>query len=99
VSDTITVDEDLTIAALRVNVGITHTYRGDLRIELIHDGNTVTVIDQEGGGADDLNDSFTVSDFNGQSAAGEWTLRVSDNAGVDTGTLNSWALVVTTAGN
>ncbi|MFB9067280.1 proprotein convertase P-domain-containing protein [Pseudofulvimonas gallinarii] len=34
-----------------------------------------------------------LSAFNGQSLAGTWTLNVSDNAGGDTGTLNSWCLL------
>lgn len=97
VSDTIAIPEDLTIAALRVNVNITHTYRGDLRLELLHNGQTVTVFDRQGGGADDLIQSFPVTGFDGQSARGDWTLRVVDTAGADTGTVNSWSVVVTTA--
>ena len=37
-----------------------------------------------------------LSAFDGQSAAGVWTITVSDNAGQDTGTLNSWCLDITT---
>jgi subtilisin-like proprotein convertase family protein len=33
--------------------------------------------------------------FNGGTATGTWTLNVNDQAGGDTGTLNSWALLVT----
>lgn len=36
--------------------------------------------------------------LNGEDADGVWTLNVSDNAGNDTGTLNSWGLVFQTAG-
>ncbi len=36
--------------------------------------------------------------FNGQALAGGWTLNVSDNAGIDTGTLTQWCLVPTTTG-
>ena len=96
VSDTIVVPDGLTIDGLRVNVNITHTYRGDLRVELVREGRTVTLFSREGGGADDLIQSFSVADFNGEDAAGQWTLRVSDEANVDTGTLNSWQLVVIT---
>ena len=32
--------------------------------------------------------------FNGESAAGTWTLFLSDNAGADTGALDGWALVI-----
>ena len=36
--------------------------------------------------------------FNGTSAGGTWTLRVVDDAGIDTGTLDSWSLIITTTG-
>ena len=35
-----------------------------------------------------------LSAFNGESALGNWTLNVSDNAGIDTGTIDSWSLEV-----
>ncbi|MEO7324901.1 MAG: proprotein convertase P-domain-containing protein [Dokdonella sp.] len=35
--------------------------------------------------------------FNGQSLAGTWTLKAVDNAALDTGTLDEWCLVPTTA--
>ncbi len=34
-----------------------------------------------------------LSDFNNMSSAGTWTLVVSDNAGADTGTIDSWELI------
>ncbi len=96
VSDTIQVEDSLTISGLRVNVDITHTYRGDLTVELIHNGTTVTLISNQGGSEDNLVESFDVADFNGQDATGQWTLRVVDGAGYDEGTLNSWRLTVIT---
>ncbi len=38
-----------------------------------------------------------LSTLNGQSGNGTWTLRVSDNAGGDTGTLNDWELIIAPA--
>lgn len=38
-----------------------------------------------------------LSAFNGQDANGVWTLTISDNAAGDTGTLDSWELIVTPA--
>jgi subtilisin-like proprotein convertase family protein len=35
--------------------------------------------------------------LNGMSSAGTWTLRVSDNAGADTGTIDDWELITTPA--
>ena len=53
--------------------------------------------DREGGGEDNLVRTFSVADFNGQDAASDWTLVVRDLAGIDTGTLNTWRVVVVTA--
>ncbi|MCP4656169.1 MAG: trypsin-like serine protease [bacterium] len=39
----------------------------------------------------------SLGDFNGQSSAGTWSLIVSDNAGVDTGSIIDWELVTTPA--
>lgn len=96
VTDTITVPDLITVAELRVDVDITHTYRGDLVVELERAGRTVSLTSREGGSQDDLVQTFEVADWNGQDASGEWTLHVSDRARVDTGNLNSWSLRVTT---
>jgi len=40
----------------------------------------------------------SLSPFDGQNALGAWTIRVSDNAGDDVGTLNAWSIVFTNAG-
>ena len=40
--------------------------------------------------------SSALSAFNGKPANGTWTILVSDNAGLDTGSLNSWAIEVCT---
>ena len=95
-SHTINVPDSHSIAGLRVNVDVTHTYRGDLTVELIRGENTVTLVANEGGGADDIVESFNVADFNGQDSAGAWTLRVVDSANIDTGTINSWRLTFIT---
>jgi subtilisin-like proprotein convertase family protein len=77
---------------VQVSVDITHTYRGDLRVTLSNGSQSFTLSDREGGAADNLVDTFPV-DVSGD-LGGSWTLSVSDNAGVDTGTLNGWALIV-----
>ncbi len=95
VSSTINVSESGTISSLAVTVNITHTYRGDLRVHLIKDGTEVALHDRDGGSQDDLVETFSVDDFVGEDIQGEWTLRVSDNARVDTGTLEGWSMEVT----
>jgi len=86
-----------TISALSVTVDISHSYSGDLTVKLVREGGDEVVLqDQEGGSEDDIEKTFAVTDFNGQDAAGTWTLEVVDNANLDEGRLNSWTLGITT---
>jgi subtilisin-like proprotein convertase family protein len=94
-SSTIEVADGGTISGLSVDVDITHTYRGDLTVTLSKGGTSVTLVDGEGAGADDIVESFDVSDFDGEDAAGTWTLTVVDSANADTGTINGWSLTIT----
>ncbi len=93
VSSTIEVTDDVVASAVSVEIDLTHTYVGDLRIEIEHDGATTTVWSQTGGSQDDIHQTFTLAPFAGAQMAGTWKLTVSDNAAIDTGTLNGWALV------
>ena len=94
VSDAITVADSGTATSVTVAVDITHTYIGDLKIDLVApDGTTKTVHSRSGGGTDDIDQTYT-PDFEGESIAGTWTLRISDNANSDSGTLNSWTLTI-----
>ncbi len=95
VDSTITITDAGTISSLAVTVNITHSYRGDLRVHLIKDDQEVVLADREGGSQHDLMKTFSVDDFDGDSIQGEWTLRVSDNARADTGTLEGWSMEVT----
>ena len=95
ISDTITVSDSGTATSVSVAVDITHTYIGDLKIDLIAPGGTTkTVHNRSGGGTDDINQTYT-PDFEGESIAGTWTLRINDNyATADNGVLNSWILTI-----
>jgi subtilisin-like proprotein convertase family protein len=96
VSSPIVVADGGTIEGVQVTVDITHTYRGDLKVKLVGpSGTTVVLHDRDGGSADHLQKTFTVAGFDGQDAAGTWTLVVADEAAADTGTLNSWKLTLT----
>jgi subtilisin-like proprotein convertase family protein len=97
ISSQIVVPTGGTIAGLQVTVDITHTYRGDLKVKLVGPGGAEVVLhDRDGGSADHLKQTFAVTAFDGQDAAGTWTLVVADEAASDKGTLNSWALAFTT---
>jgi subtilisin-like proprotein convertase family protein len=73
---------------------VTHTWVGDLRIILEHGGTETVVWNRAGGGQDDIQQTFPLDAFAGVDATGSWTLRVTDNASRDTGTLVRWALLV-----
>ena len=91
---TVTIDEDVNIGSLKVKVDITHTFRGDLEVLLERDGLEVPLHKRQGSGADDLSETYEVTEFNGVNARGTWNLIVRDRAARDTGTLRKWSLLV-----
>lgn len=92
----ISVAESGHVFGVEVGVNITHTWRGDLIVRLTSPEGTVhTLHNRTGGSADDLIQSWEVDVYNGEAMQGDWTLFVSDNAALDTGTLNSWNLTLT----
>lgn len=86
------------VATVSVDLNVTHTYIGDLMIELEHGGVRRTVHNREGGGTDNIVRTVNVVGFEGAAANGEWRLIVSDRAGRDVGTLNSWRINVGATG-
>lgn len=94
ITSVIEVPDEFTATAAIFEIDITHTWVGDLRIILVHDGVEALIWDRAGGSGHDIKRSFDLDLFAGESAAGQWTLRVSDNVADDTGTLNSWAIVL-----
>ncbi|MEH0417590.1 S8 family peptidase [Streptomyces sp. B21-083] len=80
-------------SALQVGVDITHTYRGDLVINLVApDGTTYPLkASSTSDSADNVNTTYTV-DASSETANGTWKLRVQDVASSDTGRINGWKL-------
>ncbi|MFE0250087.1 M4 family metallopeptidase [Streptomyces sp. NPDC059010] len=78
---------------LQVGVDIVHTYIGDLKVDLLAPDGTVYTLKGygTGGSSDNLNTTYTVN-ASSEVANGVWTLRVQDNADIDTGYINSWKL-------
>ncbi|MFB6779259.1 S8 family peptidase [Streptomyces sp. NPDC056352] len=101
ISDNSTVESPITVtgvtgnapAALSVPVNITHTYIGDLKIDLVAPDGSVYNLKAygTGGSTDNVITTYTVN-ASSEVANGTWKLRVSDNAAADTGKINSWAL-------
>jgi hypothetical protein len=96
-TSSIEVPGPLTVGALAVELNVTHSFVGDLKIVLTHNGTEAALWNREGGSDDNITQTFTPGQFNGMDAAGTWMLRLVDEAGMDTGTLDSWALVITPA--
>lgn len=81
-----------------IDVNITHTYVGDLTVEVTAPtGRTFMLHNRMGGSADDLHQQFPL-DATGNAFTGDpngsWTLKVVDGADADEGTLDTWAVVL-----
>lgn len=124
------------IADVNVGLDVTHTWIGDLIVDVqspggptvrlldqpglplvnatfgCNDNNIFATLDDEAGSAAEdacsgveatpgISGTFTptgnLSDFDGLTADGTWTLVISDNAGADSGTLNDWSLEIACA--
>ncbi len=84
-----------------IDINITHTWIGDLKVHLTSPSGTgIYLHNQSGSSADDIIGNYpntltpaqSLSAFFGQPLAGSWTLRVSDHAAQDTGVLHSWGI-------
>lgn len=94
VSTTVSVDAAGAAGKVTVFVVIDHPYIGDLTVTLSH-GDRTEVLHAQGGGADDNLALETVSEvFVGTDKAGEWTLKVSDDAAQDQGVLKRFAIAL-----
>jgi leucyl aminopeptidase len=78
--------------AVPVAVNIVHTYKGDLKVDLVApDGSVYVLHNRAGGSADNIVQTFTVN-LSTEALNGTWNLRVNDNAASDTGYINSWSV-------
>jgi lysyl endopeptidase len=100
INDNATVESPISVSgrsgnaptALRVNVRISHTYIGDLKVDLIApNGNVHVLHNRAGGSARNIHRKFTVN-ASASVANGTWKLRVNDNANGDTGIIDAWSL-------
>lgn len=97
----IEITEQGTVQSLSVGVQITHPYKGDLEVSLIHpDGTRIRLHNRTGGAGDDIYTTYPddttpvepLSALAGKPVQGVWKLRVRDLALADSGTLNAWSL-------
>ncbi|MBK6901189.1 MAG: S8 family serine peptidase [bacterium] len=95
-----------TVAGVDVDLDVTHTWRGDLIVELVSPAGTVVRLhDRSGSSADNIVGNYpgtlavegpgALADFVGEAVTGDWKLRISDVVSTDSGTLNGWGLNLT----
>jgi Ca2+-binding RTX toxin-like protein len=100
IEQTLHVDAAIRMERAEVAVDILHARIGQLRIVLISPGGTESVLlDQLGhgtysGSGGKLVFTLSSTQFLGEDARGDWTLRVEDLAAGTTGTLRNWSLTL-----
>jgi subtilisin-like proprotein convertase family protein len=104
---TLAMGAGVTVTSVEVFVDITHTYQGDLTVDLRSPaGTTVRLHNRTGSSTDNiygwypgtLTPAGDLGLFAGQVLDGIWTLTVADLAGGDIGTLNEWCLKIVYGG-
>ena len=93
----VTIDDDGVIDSLELNLAITHTYRGDLLVQLEKVGTqTVVIFDgfkESERWQDDVKlEAEPIAGFDGVQVRGTWRLRVFDALASDEGELQSWSI-------
>ncbi len=100
ITDNTTVNSSIVVAgrsgnaptATPVAVNIVHTYKGDLKVDLIApDGSVYILHNRSGGSADNINQTYSVN-LSTEALNGTWKLRVNDNAAGDVGRIDSWSI-------
>nr|WP_130513117.1 M4 family metallopeptidase [Krasilnikovia cinnamomea] len=78
-----------------VAVDVVHTYRGDLRVDLVAPDGTVYNLKatSSSDSADNVNTTYT-KNLSTEDANGTWRLKVQDVYSADTGYINSWSLTI-----
>lgn len=87
--------------SIEVELDVTHTYIGDLVVELVSPSSTSVLLhNRTGGSANNIIKTYSLINTSalqtllGEVVKGTWRLKVSDHAGVDQGKLNRWALKI-----
>ena len=105
------VNDAYCIGDVDIEMNLTHTYIGDLTIDVTSPSGTVVRLhDRSGGGDDDMSMYYDeeggdlpegpgmLSDFEGEIVTGTWRMDVHDHAGADQGSLDHFALKIASSG-
>ena len=75
-----------------ISVTILHTYKGDLKVDLVApDGTLYNIHNRSGGSADNVIGTFT-KNLSSELLNGTWKLRVNDNGAGDVGKIDTWSI-------
>jgi hypothetical protein len=100
ISDNSTVESSVSVSGRSGNgpsnasiaVNIVHTYKGDLKVDLVApDGTLYNIHNRTGSGTDNVIGTFS-RNLSSELLNGTWKLRVNDNAAGDVGYINSWSI-------
>ena len=95
-SNAITIGSNIIIEAVQVRINLTHSYTGELAIELTSPLGTRSMLFNPLNifGTTNGMTNFTLlsNAFYGEQGSGNWTLKVVDPLSGDTGTLSDWAI-------
>jgi vibriolysin len=100
IGDNTTVNSPITVSGrtgngptnASVSVNIIHTYRGDLKVDLVApDGSLYNITNRSGGSADNVTGTYTFN-LSSEALNGTWNLRVNDNAAGDVGKIDTWSI-------
>ncbi|NJL60400.1 MAG: S8 family serine peptidase [Desulfobacteraceae bacterium] len=96
VSSAISISDSFRLEHVEVIFQATHPYRGDLKIVLTSPSGTQSVLAElhSDSNADYDNWKFMSARHWGESSAGTWTLNVSDLRSGNTGTFDTWGLIL-----
>jgi subtilisin-like proprotein convertase family protein len=84
-----------TFTEVALTLDIDHTYKGDLRIQLMTPADAVVdVFGGDGGDKNDVKGTFKLKLPAATTGAGTWRLVVSDHAARDAGTMSEWSLAL-----
>lgn len=78
-------------SSTKVAVDIKHTYRGDLKLNLVAPDGSTYPINHSGGSADDIIGSINL-DLSSETINGTWKLSVYDRYAGDTGYIDAWSI-------
>ena len=96
-------DQDIRVEHVEVTLDISHSFVGDLEVDLISPSGTVSRLINRpgqtgnnlfGDSGDDIGFTTSTTLSWGESGQGEWTLVVRDLSATDTGVLESWGITL-----